>query len=256
MISRRHRDRPTEHELAALADGSLAPARRARVERVVDASPDLQADLREQRQALAAVRAVADERAPAALRARVAMPRKAARPARRIGALAVAGTATLALAVVLTLGGGPARAPSVADAAVLATRPPAAPAPEALRGAATLPSPRGAGLPFPNWEEKFGWKATGVRHDRLAGRAATTVFYRRGSEAVAYTIVGGGPLPVGSHTPASGRGGTEFLGFAAHGRHGVTWLRRGHTCVLSATSTSEAALFRLAAWRGQGELPY
>ena len=168
MIKRlRRRDRPSERDLAALADGSLAPEQRARVERAVAGSPELQAELRDQRYALDAVRAASAERAPAALRARVAQSRPARRPVRRIGAVAVAGTAAIAAAIALTLGGGPAEAPSVADAAVLATRPPLASVPEAAHAAATLPSPRAAGLRFPYWRDHFGWKAIGSRHDRL-----------------------------------------------------------------------------------------
>jgi hypothetical protein len=254
-ISRRRRDQPTERDLAALADGSLEPGRRAGVERAVAASPELQADVRDQQRALAAVRAVSAERAPAALRARVALARPPRRRARRIGALAVAATAAIAATVVLTLAGGSATTPSVADAAVLATRPAVAPAPEPAHGAATLPRPRGAGLPFPYWEEHFGWKATGVRRDRLDGRAATTVFYRRQSQLVAYTIVGGRPIPIGSPARVSVQDGTTFRSLVVHGRRAVTWLRRGHTCVLSGTTATRATLLRLAAWRGGGKIP-
>jgi hypothetical protein len=256
MIIRRHRHRVSERELAALADGSLAPARRPSIERAITASPEVQAALREQHRALAAVEATADERAPAALRARGAAARPDARPARRIGALALAATAALATGVVVTLGGGAAPGPSVADAAVLATRPPLTPALEPAQGGATLPSPHGAGLGFPYWEEKFGWKTIGVRRDRLDGRPATTVFYRARSQVVAYTIVAGASLPVGSPARVSVHGGTALSAFAVHGRRVVTWLRRGHTCVLSGKRTAYASLFRLAAWRGGGDLAY
>src|SRR5438067_7120754 len=132
MIKRlRRRDRPSERDLAALADGSLAPARRARVERAVAASPELQAELDDQRVAVAAVRDLASERATAALRARVALAGPARRPARRIGALALAGSAAVAAAAVLTLG-GPATTPTAANAAVLGTRPPGESAPKAV----------------------------------------------------------------------------------------------------------------------------
>lgn len=64
---------PTERELAdlaALADGSLAPARRAEVEAPVAASPERQALVDEQRRAIRAVRAAAVP-APLSLRERV-----------------------------------------------------------------------------------------------------------------------------------------------------------------------------------------
>src|SRR5436305_2559486 len=256
MIKRlRRRDRPTERDLAALADGSLSPTRRARVERAVAASPELHAELHAQRVALAAVRDLASERAPASLRARVALARPARRPVRRVGALAVAGTAAVAAAAVLTLG-GPATTPSAADAAVLGARAPGAPAPQAADGRPVLRGPRGAGLPFPYWQDHFGWKAIGQRHDRLDGRPATTVFYRHRGQVIAYTIVGGAPLQAGTPARTTVLEGTVIRAFAAHQRHVVTWLRRGHTCVLAGTSAADATLLRLAAWRGGGDIPY
>src|SRR3954454_5670218 len=257
MTSRRHLDRPTERDLAALADASLAPERRAGVERAVAASPELQAELRDQRYALDAVRAASAERAPAALRARVAVARPARRrPARRIGALAAAGIAAIAAVIAVTLGGGGAESPSVADAAVLSTRPAAAAVPEPARGTATLSRPREAGVLFPSWAGHFGWRAIGSRQDRLVGRSATTVFYRRHGQVIAYTIVGGGPLPLGSPARATARDGIALRSLTTHGRSAVTWLRGGHTCVLSGTGTTHSALLRLAAWHGGGDIRF
>lgn len=262
MNESRHRDHPTERDLAALADGSLPPARRERVERAVAASPELQAELRQQRYALDAVRAVSTERAPAALRARVAMTRPARRPARRVsgfalaGAAAIATAATIAVGAALTLGGGSTASTNVADVTALATRTPTAAVTEPVRGTATLASPQAAGLRFPYWRDHFGWQAVGSRHDRVGGRSATTVFYKHRDQVIAYTIVGGRPLPAGSPTRISVRDGTQLRSLTTHGRSAVTWLRRGHTCVLSGTSTTHAALLRLAAWRGNGEISF
>jgi len=65
---------PNERELAdlaALADGSLAPERRSEVEARVAADPDLRALVDEQRRAVDLMRsAAADARAPLALRER------------------------------------------------------------------------------------------------------------------------------------------------------------------------------------------
>ena len=111
MIRRRNRDRPNQRDLAAYADGSLDPARRARVERAVAESPDLEAEVRAQRLALDAVHNLNEERAPAALRARVAASGRG-RPRRRsVFTLATAGAVAGATAVALVLGGGAAETP-------------------------------------------------------------------------------------------------------------------------------------------------
>ncbi|MFL5886961.1 MAG: anti-sigma factor family protein [Thermoleophilaceae bacterium] len=251
MIRRRDPEQPTERDLAALADGSLEPERRELVETAVAASPELQRALSEQRYALAAVHSASVERAPAGLRARVALERPSRRrPARRIALVAAAGLAVIAAAVAITLGGGSAGSPTVADAATLATRAPLAPVPTAARGASTLTSPSAAGMHFPYWQDNFGWKAIGSRTDRLRGRSATTVFYRQRSEVVAYTILSGRALRPGATGRAAARGGKAFRSLHVHGRNVVTWLRAGHTCVLSGGSTAHATLLRLAAWRG------
>ena len=86
-------------ELAALADGSLAPERRAALEAQVASSPELEALLAEQQRAVELTAAAAAEvEAPPALRARVdrlAQPRRraVARPVLAMAAVAVAAVA-------------------------------------------------------------------------------------------------------------------------------------------------------------------
>jgi anti-sigma-K factor RskA len=99
---RRHDDVDrAEAELAALADGSLAPDRRAALEERVAASPELAERLAEQRRAVALFDAAAAEvEAPAGLRARVEpQPRARRAPTRR--GLALAGAAAAAVAAVV-----------------------------------------------------------------------------------------------------------------------------------------------------------
>ncbi len=92
-------------ELAALADGSLAPGRRAALEARVAASAELADLLAEQRRAVALTRSAgAGVEAPAALRARIEAQR-AARQVRIPGRLVLVGAAaTAALAVAIGLG--------------------------------------------------------------------------------------------------------------------------------------------------------
>jgi hypothetical protein len=97
---------PDEAELAALADGSLAPERRAALEARVEASPELAERLAEQRRAVALAHdATAQVEAPAALRARIEAQRGARRaPARRrLVVIGAAAAAALAVAVGLTV---------------------------------------------------------------------------------------------------------------------------------------------------------
>jgi hypothetical protein len=87
-------------ELAALADGLLAPERRVALEARVAASPELADRLAEQQQAIALTRSAAEGvEAPAALRARIEAQRRSRR-GRSPGHLVLAGAATTAALVV------------------------------------------------------------------------------------------------------------------------------------------------------------
>jgi anti-sigma-K factor RskA len=101
VTARGHRADEDVAELAALADGSLAPERRAALEARVAESPDLAARLAEQERALALMQSAADEvDAPAGLRRRV----EARRNRRRTftpGRLVVAGAATVAILLIV-----------------------------------------------------------------------------------------------------------------------------------------------------------
>jgi len=93
-------------ELAALADGSLAPDRRAALEARVAASSELADQLAEQRRAVALVRSAAVEvEAPAALRARIEAQRRprSVPVSRRLVLGGAAAAAVLAVAVGLAV---------------------------------------------------------------------------------------------------------------------------------------------------------
>jgi hypothetical protein len=100
-----------EEELAAFADGSLAPERRAELEAQIEASPILADRLAEQERAVALLQGAGDQvEAPAGLRARVdaqRSPRTVRTPRRfALGGVAVATVAAAAVAVVLVVGPG------------------------------------------------------------------------------------------------------------------------------------------------------
>src|SRR5436190_4459318 len=103
--------RSGEEELAALADGSLAPEHRAEVEARIDASPILADRLAEQERAVALVRGAGDEvEAPAGLRTRLDAQRltHTLRTPRRLalGGLAAAAVAAAAIVAVVVVGSG------------------------------------------------------------------------------------------------------------------------------------------------------
>jgi hypothetical protein len=114
------------------------------------------------------------------------------------------------------------------------------------------------GVAFPDWSDRFSWKASGERSDTIEGRATRTVFYSGPAGArAAYTIVSGHALGVPAGARAQTVRGIEL--HVARGGAGqvVTWERNGHTCVMSApASVPTSRLLELAAWDGGGTVPY
>jgi anti-sigma factor RsiW len=250
-------------ELAALADGSLPADRRAAVEARVASSAELRELVERQRRALAATSMLASEPVPDALRAGVeSRVRRGERPTRgarwrftprlALGGVAAA-VAAVTVSLVVVLSGGPS-GPSVADAARLAAQMPTGPAPAHLPNSPTQLAASVDGATFPDLLRSFGWRPVGVRHDRLDGRDATTVYYAKNGHRIAYVIVGGDGLPRPGGT-ATTRRGVEFQVVSVGGKLAVTWRRLGHTCVLTGAA-SRAELLRLASWRGGGSLRY
>jgi Anti-sigma-K factor rskA len=102
-------------ELAALADGSLAPERRAALEAEVAASSELGDRLAEQRRAVAlAQSAAAEVEAPAALRARIDARRRARRVPVPRGLVLIGAAATTAV-VAIALGLAVSRSDSTGE---------------------------------------------------------------------------------------------------------------------------------------------
>jgi anti-sigma factor RsiW len=228
-------------ELCALADGTLPEERRAAVEARVAASPELQELLELQRLSLTATRALADEPVPESVRAAV----EARRVQRRTWVaprLAAAGALAAVLAVVaaVALTGGPA-GPTVAEAAALAARPPSATAPPPADEPATLAAGVD-GVAFPDFLQAFGWRAVGLRHDRVDGRNATVVYYERDGRRIGYVIVAGAGLNRPSAAQAETRGGVEYQTLRVNGRPAVTWRRDGRTCILIGPASRDELL--------------
>ena len=214
---------------------------------------------REQRVADLLRTAAVTERAPEALQARISamraqtpaprrallLPRRAFNFVRFGMPAAAAGAAALVIAL-----GGAAGAPTLAQAAALATRAPTAPAP------ATDPANPGklltakvGMLHFPNWESVGGWRAVGQRHDQIGNRTATSVYYAHGSTRLVYSIVSSPALAMKSELlprtgPVRYQDATAISG---HNRLTVIWVEAGHTCLLSGPSSmTSAQLWHLA----------
>ena len=240
-------------DLARLADGTLPPGRRAEVEARVAASPQLASIVARQTTVLDALReSPGTTGAPPRLRARLERRPAPARSRWRAGG-AVAVAAAALLAVILAL---PSGAPGVADAAALAIQAPERAAPRPVPGTPQLLREDVDGVPFPNYAAKFPWKPSGERDDDPSGRDATTVYYRNGARRIGYTIVSGDALDEPSDARTTTRGGVEYRLFRQDGRNVVTWLRDGHTCVLSGKAVRPAELLELADWRGKGAIPF
>jgi hypothetical protein len=252
----------TERELAALADGRLSGWRRRRLEAELRRSSELRALLAEQRSAVTVLGEI-DERAPARLRERVEAGRSSRRGAGRtrrralpLAAGATAAALAAALVFALLLPGGTPGGPSVVEASALAQRGPSEPSPAISERSPALLEQRAEGLPFPNWAAKFGWRPAGVRQDRLDGRDATTVFYAKGGQRIAYTILSGDPLDTPEGSSPAVREGTRLRRLKTDDRFVVTWRRGGHTCVLSGRGVPPDVLLKLAAWKGKGQVPF
>src|ERR1700675_4824408 len=120
--------------------------------------------------------------------------RRRRQPALRVGFAGALAAAVIAVALVLTTSGGGSTL-TLHTAVALTLRPATMPAPahSTQDGAALAADVEG--VAFPYWEDR-GWRATGERVDRAAGRSLTTVFYHGGhGQWFGYAIVSGTPAP-------------------------------------------------------------
>ncbi len=160
---------------------------------------------------------------------------------------ALAAVTAAVLAIVLSGGGGHATM-SLREASAPTLRAATASAPTESAGNRSQLAAAVDGVSFPYWGERFGWRSTGRRSDRVAGHAMTTVFYAdaRGRR-IGYAIVGGAPPTIGGGVVAW-HGKVPYRLSYENGAPVVTWLRDGHLCVVSGRGVSGATLLRLASW--------
>ena len=191
------------------------------------------------------------------LRSRRSALRTAPSPRSRFspwGSVGVAAAVAVAIAVVtIALVAGLGRG----DSSTLSMSQTAAP----MLSAATMPAPPQSsanraklaaavdGVKFPYWADRFGWRSTGMRDDRMDGRAVTTVFYSDShGRRIGYAIVAGTPAPRIGGGVALWHGGVSYRTLSADGVAIVTWLRDGQLCMVSGRGVSRATLLKLASW--------
>jgi hypothetical protein len=222
--------------------------------------PNVDHELAERGRAMVAA-AVAETSAPLALRERIERDRERARPAatrrRRLGlAGSFAAVAAAAIAaLVISVGGS--SSPGVLATVQLAGKGPALPAPRHDPANPALLQAKIQGLPFPDWYDKFEWRASGARTDTIEDRDATTVYYTRDGRRLAYTILGGAAIEPPEDARTVQLRGKEFHVMTRGDQRIVVWDRAGHTCVMSAPAmVPQERLVELAAWDAGGGVPF
>lgn len=276
--------------LAALADDTLPQQRREPVLARVAESSELAAELEDQRRAVMFMRSLERVEAPILLRrsielaatgdaavgednagessvsatagagrGRGATQRMRERASRRSSSLRrpsrlVAGGAfAAAVAVVLVLvltSGGATSAPTVLQASSAGLRAATAAAPAENPHNPHLLAVSAAGIHYPYWGAKLGWKAVGARTDTLGGRTVTTVFYANSrARRIGYSIVSGAALETPAASATVQRHGVSFHVLSRANPTVVTWREAGHTCILTARGVGADTLMRLATWQ-------
>jgi hypothetical protein len=182
-------------------------------------------------------------------------PRSPRRGLGRFSALGLASAGAVAAAVVVVViavglgGGGSAPTVSFGQAAASTLRAATPPAPPESQTHHAQLAVAVDGVPFPYWSERFGWRSTGSRTDRVDGRSITTVFYGDSSgRRIGYAILAGTPAPRVGGGVIIWRGGVSYRLLNENGAAVVTWLRNGHLCVVSGRGVSSATLLGLASW--------
>jgi hypothetical protein len=199
-------------------------------------------DVRAPRELHGRIEAMVAERAPTRVR----------RPATiRWGLAGAPLLCAIAVVLVLVLSGGGGGSPlTLRTAVALTMRPQTMAAPAQNPNDRTELAANVEGVPFPYWEDRFGWRSTGARADRVDGRTVRTVFYAGGDHRwLGYAIVAGSPAPDLGAGVLVRRGATDYRLAHEGGAEVVTWLRDGRLCVVAGHGVSSATLLSLASWR-------
>lgn len=208
--------------------------------------------------------AVADTQAPQSLRESIERERERAQAAagqpsfwrRHLRVLAGAGAGLVVLVgvvAVLLAGSGSdgAAAPTLAEVEAATRLAATDPAPAVAGGDPPVLAKRVGAIQFPDWEQKFSWRAVGSRDEEISGRTVRTVYYRNPDGAeLGYSVVAGDPLDEEPPGREVTRAGKTYHVARAGQRTVVTWEQQGHTCtIVASAAVPEAKLVDLAASR-------
>jgi hypothetical protein len=222
------------------------PEHHRRVIRALQAGPRAPDRLHRRIEQIHAEAARRSPRRPA-LRGR-GVPRSTLRPALAAGVAAI-----MAVAIVIALGGGESR---VVQAAELSLSPSTEPAPPTDLERPALIERSFAGVRFPAWSGKFGWRTVGARSDELDGRETLTVYYRHTHHRIGYTVIAGPPVEPPDDAERLNADGLELRRFRLGRQDVVTFVRNGRTCVLSGDVHDPDTLVKLASWKGVGSITF
>ncbi len=172
----------------------------------------------------------------------------------QLGGAVALGAIVAVLVIALASGGGSSKL-TMRETVALTQRPATTSAPAENPHNGTELAVAVDGVPFPYWEDRFGWRSTGSRTDGVEGRAITTVFYaNRAGQRIGYAIVAGTPAPGAEGGVIRWRGGTAYRLTHVGGSEVVSWQRDGHLCVIAGHGVSNATLLALASWQGHDTL--
>ena len=155
-------------------------------------------------------------------------------------------TAVLAVALVAALSLGTSGSSRVVQAAELSLSPSTEAPPPTNRQEPALLRRSFAGVTFPAWSGKFGWRTDGARSDELDGRETQTVFYKHTHHRIGYTVISGQTIEPPEDAEELNVGGVELHRFRLGRQDVVTFERGGRTCVLSGDVHDPDTLVKLA----------
>ena len=170
--------------------------------------------------------------------------------------LAGAGAAVVVLVAAIAAlqagsGSDEGSAPTLAEVEAFARLEAIGPAPPKAGGDPPVLEQGVGAIQFPDWQQKFAWRAVGRRSDELSGRTVKAVYYRNPKGAdLSYAIVDGAPLAESPRGQKIVHEGKTYHVANSPEHTAVTWTQQGQTCIIVASAeVPDSSLIELAASR-------